>query len=111
MRTGYTISALGHAALLALTFYVLHAAHSFAPVESVAAEVISERDFSALVNGMKTAKQVEKPLPVVDKIGEPREVLKDPVAKISPRPEIQPNEAAPPPPPPEVKQAEAKPPQ
>src|SRR5580658_6694908 len=110
MRAGYTISVLGHCALLAFAFYVLHRAHyDFAPVESVAADVISERDFSALVNGIKTAKQVAKPLPVVDKVGDPAEPVKDPVAKVTPKPAVQPTEATPPPaepPPAETKVAD-----
>jgi outer membrane biosynthesis protein TonB len=108
MRTGYTISTLGHCALLGWALLAFHASpYDFAAVESVSADVISERDFSALVTGLKTARQVAKPLPVVDTVGEPKDVAKETVAKISNKPEIAPAEATPPPaqPPP----ADAKP--
>jgi colicin import membrane protein len=113
MRTGYVISALGHGLLLAWALFAFHASpYNFSAVDSVSADVISERDFSALVNGMKTAKQVEKPMPVVDKVGEPNGVAKEVVAKVSDKPEIAPApaEATPPPQPkpPEPKPADAK---
>lgn len=111
MRTGYLISTVGHVVLLAWAFFWLQASHAqFTSIESVSADVISERDFSQLMNGMRTAKQVDKPLPVVDKVGDPSEPVKDPVAKVTPKPAIQPAEAAPPPAP-EVKQPDTKPPE
>lgn len=111
MRTGYTISTLGHGLLLAWALFAFHASpYNFSAVESVSADVISERDFSALVNGMKTAKQIEKPMPVVDKLGEPKGIVKEVVAKVSDKPEIAPVEASPPPQPKpiESKSADAK---
>jgi outer membrane biosynthesis protein TonB len=111
MRTGYTISTLGHVGLLAWALFAFHVSpYNFSAVESVSADVISERDFSALVNGMKAARQVAKPMPVVDRAGEPKDVAKEIVAKVSDRAEIAPPDAAPPPPrPPEAKPAPAKP--
>jgi len=115
MRTGYTISTLGHVAVLGWAFFALHAAsRDLPPIDSVTADVISERDFSTLVNGMKNARQAAKPRPVVDKVGEPKETVKDIVAKVSDRPEIRPAEASPPPAeakPPEPKPPESKPPE
>ncbi len=62
------------------------------------ADVISEREFSQLVKGSKTApKPVAKPLPVVDKVGEPKEVAPNPAPKVSDKPEIKVADAAPPP--------------
>jgi len=112
MRTGYTISAIGHGLVLAWSLYSFSAKpFDMVPVESVAADVISEREFSQLMTGAKTAPKVAMPLPVVDKIGEPKEVVTEPAPKVSDKPEIKVAEAVPPKPaesqPPEAKPAPA----
>ena len=82
MRTGYTISAIGHALVLAWGL-VSFSAKPFEvePVDSVSADIISERELSELTAGSKTAKQVTKPVPIVDKIGELFDVQLDAVSQ------------------------------
>jgi colicin import membrane protein len=68
------------------------------------ADVISESEFNQLTAGIKTAQQVTKPVPVVDKIGDVKEPPKDPVQKVSNKQEVQPTAAQPPAPqPPDIK--------
>jgi colicin import membrane protein len=127
MKTGTTISAIGHGLVLAWCLVSFSAKpFDLAPVDSVAVDVISENDLSRLVAGSKTAPQVEKPRPIVDKIGPASEPVKDPVAKPVTKPPVPMAEAAPPPAPkqpdpkppkpleaklPDTKLADAKPPQ
>ena len=110
MRTGYTISAIGHALVLGWGL-VSFSAKPFevSPTDSVMADVISESEFNQLNAGIKTAQQVTKPAPVVDKVGEVKEPPKDPVQKVSDKPEVQMTAAQPPPPPPDIKPPEQKP--
>ena len=112
MRTGYTISAIGHALVLGWGL-VSFSAKPFevSPTESVLADVISESEFNQLTAGLKTARQVTKPAPMVDKIGDVKEPPKDPVQKVSNKPEVQMTVAQPPAPQlPEIKPPEQKPP-
>jgi len=117
MKTGTTISAFGHGLVLAWCLLSFSAKpYAIAPVDSVAVDVISENELSQLVAGSKTAPQPKKPQPVIDRIGEPHEPVKDALAKPVDKPPVQMAEASPPeanPPdskPPEAKPTEAKPP-
>jgi colicin import membrane protein len=114
MTTGTTISAIGHGLVLASGLFWFSAKpFEHAPVDSVMADVISEREFSRLTAGLKTAPKLDKPQPMVDRIGEPKEPAKDPVAKVLDKPEIQTAEARPaatPPKPPEPKAVAVPPP-
>jgi len=111
MRTGYTISAVGHALVLAWGLVSFSAKpFEISPEDSVLADVISESEFNELTAGSKTARQVTKPSPIVDKIGEVKETPKEPVQKISDKPEVRTTTAPPPEPaPPDVKPPEPKP--
>jgi colicin import membrane protein len=121
MKAGTTISTLGHGIMLAWCL-VSFSARPFdiAPVESINADVISEKDFSQLTAGSKTAPQIAKAQPVADKIGPRSEPVKDVLAKPVDKPPVQMAEAALPPPPappppakpiaPEPKPPQAKPP-
>src|SRR5262249_54286078 len=112
MRTGYTISAIGHALVLGWGLVPFSAKpFEVSPTESIMADVISETEFNNLTAGMKTAQQVTKPVPVVDKIGEMKVPPKDPVRKVSDKPEVQMTAAQPPAPPPDIKPSEQKPPE
>src|ERR1700674_4000695 len=96
MTTGTTISAIGHGLVLASGLFWFSAKpFEHAPVDSVMADVISEREFSRLTAGLKTAPKLDKPQPMVDRIGEPKEPAKDPVAKVLDKPDIQTAEARP----------------
>lgn len=123
MKTGTTISAIGHGLVLAWCLLTLSARpYDLAPVESVSADVISDSEFSKLLAGSKTAPQAPKPQPVVDKTGPASEPVKDATAKPADKPPVQMAQAAPPeakppepkppePKPPELKAPEPKPPE
>jgi colicin import membrane protein len=109
MKTGTTISAVGHGLVLAWCLLSFSAkTFDAAPVESVAVDaIISENELSHLLAGSKTAPQAEKPKPVVDRIGEPHEPVNDALAKPVDQPPVQMAEASPP----EANPPEAKPPE
>jgi outer membrane biosynthesis protein TonB len=89
MRTGLTISTIAHGLILAsglVWFSVQPLDH--VPVDSVLADVISEREFSQLTAGLRTAPQHPRPQPIVDKPDAPKQPVKDPSAKVVPKPEI-----------------------
>ncbi len=90
MRTGLTISAFLHVALL------LWAALSFsarplvaAAPDSLPVDIISDTQFSQLMAGNKNAPKAETPKPLVDKIDDPKPAH-DAVPKIADKPEIKP---------------------
>ena len=96
MRVDWTISALGHALLLACGLVSFSARPFEAPPESVPVDVISAKDFSQVMAGNKKAAPAPKPRPLVEKIAEKKPV-EDPTPKISPKPEIKEAKAEPPP--------------
>jgi outer membrane biosynthesis protein TonB len=113
MRIGYTISTIGHALVLGWGL-VSFSAKPFevSPTDAVMADVISETEFNQLTAGTHAAQQVTNPAPVVDKIGDVKEPPKDPVAKVTNKPEVQMTAAEPPAPrPPDIKPPEPKPPE
>jgi colicin import membrane protein len=70
-KTGVTISAVGHVAVLAwglINFAVKP--HDREPVEALSIDVISPSDFSKMTAGMRNAKPAEAPKPLVEKVGE-----------------------------------------
>ena len=110
MRTGLTISAIGHAILL------LWGALSFSaqplitvPPDSLPVDIISAKEFSQLMAGNKNAPKAEALKPLVDKVAELKPA-KEVVPNIADKPEIKPLPAAaqPEPKPPEPKPSEAK---
>jgi colicin import membrane protein len=110
MKTGLTISALAHAALL-LWGLISFAARPLEamPNEGLPVDIISDKQFSEITKGVKNAKKVTKPAPVVEKIGDPNQV-DDTSAKINEKKEIKSAKAETEPPPmPEPKPPEKKP--
>jgi colicin import membrane protein len=112
MRTGLTISTVGHAALLA--WVTLLANGLFAvkpaiapPTESVPIDIVSATEFSQLRAGKLDAPKAEKPKPLVDKIAEAKPQTND-AQKVVEKPAIVSAFAPVPPPPPEPKKAEPK---
>ncbi len=112
MKTGLTISAVFHAALL------LWGLISFAskpleakPTDALPIDIISDKQFSEMTKGVKNAPK-DKPLaPLAEKIGDPKPV-DDSSAKVTDKKVLDAAKAdAPPPPPapPEPQKAEAKP--
>ena len=110
MKTGLTISALAHAALL-LWGLISFSARPLeaAPKDALPVDIISDKEFSELTKGVKNAAKTAEPKPLVEKIGDPKPV-EDSTAKVSEKKEIKAAkaEAEPPPPLPEPKPAEAK---
>jgi colicin import membrane protein len=112
MKTGLTISALLHAALL-LWGLISFSARPLeaAPKDALPVDIISDKEFSELTKGVKDAKQTN-PAALAEKIGTPKPV-EDSTAKVNEKKEIKlaKPEAPPPPAPPEPKpkQADAKP--
>lgn len=109
MKTGLTISAIVHLALL-LWGVISFAARPLEakPTDALPVDIISAKEFSQMTAGVKNAPKVETPKPVVDKVGEqkPAEELKP---KVEPKPEIKSAAAEPPPAADEPKPVEAKP--
>jgi colicin import membrane protein len=117
MKSGLTISAVGHALFFAwgiISFSVTPLKTE--PTESVPVDIISATDFSAMTAGMKTAPKSETQKPLVEKVA-PKNEVKDPTPKVAEKkPEVDTSAEAPPPPPipepkPKPKVAEAKPPE
>jgi colicin import membrane protein len=102
MKTGLTISAIAHAALLLwglITFAVRPLEAQ--PNDALPIDIISDKQFSEITKGVKNAPKVTKPAPLVEKIGDPKPV-DDSSAKIDEKKEIKAAKAEiePPPPPP-----------
>jgi hypothetical protein len=117
MKAGYTISAVGHAIVLAwaVVSFVGRPAPAKPPAEFFA-DVISDAELSQITQGVRNAKPAETPKPLVEKIAEAKPT-ENPVAKVVDKPEIVPTaeKIEPPPEPeqkkPEPKKAEPKPPE
>jgi len=116
MRTAYTISAIGHAAVLLWSVWSLAAKPiALPPSEALSVYLVTAADFSKITAGSKSAPQLETPKPLAEKLAEARPV-DDPTAKVvekkevkaaretSPAPESKPSE-----PKQEKKQVEARP--
>src|SRR5256885_1522042 len=97
MRTGITISTVGHAA--ALLWGVLTSAstrYMSDPLEAMRIDIISATDFPQLTAGSKNAPKVEAAKPLVEKAG-PAKPPEDPTAKVVDTKEIKAATDAPPP--------------
>lgn len=116
MRTAYTISAVGHAAVLLWSVWSLSATSlPVSSTEGLPVDLVTASDFSKIAAGSKDAPKAETPKPLVEKVAEAKPV-EDPTAKVvekkevkaarepPPAPEAKPSESEP-----EKKQAEAKP--
>ena len=112
MRTGLTISGVGHAAFLLWSVIAFVAKpYENTPAEAMPVDIISENDFSKLAAGVKNAPKVEAPKPLVEQVGD-QKPAEDPLAKIAKK-EIKAATDTPPtperkPPEPQKKPAEAK---
>lgn len=108
LRKALTISAIGHATLLlwgVVTFVVKPLEAN--PAESLPVDVISASEFSQITAGIKTAKKVETPKPLVEKVGEAKPV-EELTPKVEKKPEVQ-MASAEPMPIPEPKKPDPKP--
>ena len=85
MRTGVTISSLGHAAILAWSVLTFVAKPNEAkPLTAMPVDIISASDFSQVTAGTRTALNLETPKPFVEKIADPKPT-EDPNAKVATR--------------------------
>ena len=107
MRTSYTISAIGHAAVLLWSVWSLAARPlTVPPSDSLPVDIVTATEFSQIAKGMKSAPQTEAPKPLVEKVAEAKSV-EDTSAKLVEKKEVK--AARETPPSPEVKPAEEKP--
>ena len=110
MKTGFAISALVHAALLAWGLISFAARPLEAkPTDAMPIDIISDKQFSEITKGVKNAPK-DKPLaPLVEKQGEPKPV-DDSTAKVTEKKELITAKAeTPPPPAQQAAKPEAKP--
>jgi hypothetical protein len=113
MKAGWTISAVGHAAVLTWGLITIAAKPLNAtPPESLPVDIISATDFSQLTQGVKTAPKAEVPRPLVEKIAEAKPVDDTNSKVVDNKPEITATaeRIEPPKPTPEQKKPEPKPP-
>jgi outer membrane biosynthesis protein TonB len=101
MKTGLTISASAHAAVLlwALVSFAPKALNA-PPAESMPVDLISSTEFSQLRAGARNAPKAETPEPLVEKIAE-KKTPDNPAAKVIEKPESITASAQTPPPEPE----------
>jgi outer membrane biosynthesis protein TonB len=109
MKTGLTISAMFHAALL------LWGLISFAskpleakPTDALPIDIISDKQFSEMTKGVKNAPKDQPLAPLAEKIGDPKPV-DDSSAKVTDKKVLDAAKADAPPAPAEPQKAEAKP--
>jgi colicin import membrane protein len=111
MKTGLTISAIGHAAVLlwsVVTFGIKPL--SAPPADSLPVDIISDTEFSQMTAGVKTAPKAPAPKPLVEKVAEATPPAENPADKVVDKPEIITASAKPTEPTPEAKPPEPKPP-
>jgi colicin import membrane protein len=108
MKAGWTISAVGHVAVLAwgLVSFVGKPPPPKPPSEFFA-DVISDAELSQITQGVRTAKPTEPPKPLVEKVAEAKPV-EEPNAKVVDKPEIVPTAEQLQPKPEEPKKVEPK---
>jgi colicin import membrane protein len=107
MRTAYTISAVGHAAVLLWSVWSLSATSlPVSSTEGLPVDLVTASDFSKITAGSKDAPKAETPKPLVEKVAEAKPV-DDPTAKVVEKKEVK--AAREPPPAPETKPAESEP--
>ena len=107
MRTAYTISAIGHAAVLLWSVWSLSATSlPVSSTEGLPVDLVTASDFSKITAGSKDAPKAETAKPLVEKIAEANPV-EDPTAKVVEKKEVK--AAREPPPAPEAKPSESEP--
>ena len=108
MKTGWILSAMLHAALLAWGLISFSARPLEAkPTDALPVDIISTSEFSQLTAGVKNAPKVETPKPLADKVDQPKPA-DDATPKVVNKPEIKTAAAKPEPTPPEPKPPEIK---
>ena len=96
MRTAYTISAIGHAAVLLWSVWSLAANPlPVSSTEGLPVDLITVSEFSNIAAGSKSAPKTETPKPLVEKVAEAKPV-EDPTAKVVEKKEVKAARAKPP---------------
>jgi colicin import membrane protein len=75
MKTGMTISCIGHTVALGCALFALSASHmEVPPVDSLPVQFISDKDFTQLTQGVKNAPKlkIDMPKPLADKVDAPK---------------------------------------
>jgi outer membrane biosynthesis protein TonB len=104
MRTAYTISAIGHAAVLLWSVWSLAAKPlPVSSSEGLPVDLVTAAEFSKITAGTKSAPKSDTAKPLVEKVAEANPV-EDPTAKVVEKKEVK--AAREPPPAPESKPAE-----
>src|SRR5436853_5766443 len=106
MRTAYTISAIGHAAVLLWSVWSLAAKPLPVSNEGLPVDLVTASEFSKITAGTKSAPKAETAKPLVEKVAEAKPV-EDPTAKVVEKKEVK--AAREPPPAPEAKPSESEP--
>lgn len=97
MKTGVTISTVGHAAALLWGMLAFVASpYKSDPVEAMPIDIISATEFSQITAGSKTAPKTAAPKPLVEKVA-PAKPVDDPSAKVVDTKEIKAATETPPP--------------
>jgi len=107
MKTGLTISAVGHLAILLWAIVTFVTKPLNAQTDSVAVDIITADQFSKMTTGQRDVPKAEVPKPLVEKIGEAKRVEAT-KAKITEKKEVVASNEATPPPPSEEKKVEKK---
>ena len=111
MKTGMTISAVGHLAVLTWAMVSFSVApFQVAPADSLPVDIISMKDFSQLTKGVENAPEKNTQKPLVEKVAK-RRLIDNTTAEVSDKPEIRPTSEPTPPSPlkPPEKKSEPKP--
>jgi outer membrane biosynthesis protein TonB len=107
MRTAYTISAVGHAAVLLWSVWSFAAKPLVVPPgDALPVDINSVSEFTQMTAGSKSAPKAETAKPLVEKVAEAKPV-EDTTAKVVEKKEVK--AAREPPPAPEAKPVDAKP--
>jgi hypothetical protein len=107
MKVAYTISGIGHAAVLLWSVWSLAAKPlPTPPGDALPVDIVSVSEFTQMTAGNKSAPKAETKKPLVEKIAEAKPV-EDVTAKVVEKKEVQ--AAREPPPAPEAKPVETKP--
>src|SRR5947209_597714 len=112
MKAGWTISAVGHAAVLTwgLVSFATRPLNA-TPPDFITTDIISAADFSQITQGIRTAPKTAAPKPLVEKFAEAKPVEEQTAKVVDNKPEIVATaDQVQPPKPPEPKKAEPKPP-
>ena len=109
MKTGLTISASLHAALLVWGLISFAAKPLEAkPNDALAIDIVSDKQFSEITKGVKNGSKDKPPAPLVEKIGDPKPV-DDSSAKVTDKKVLDAAKSDAPPPPPAASSSRKRP--